>query len=175
MSGTGNAASTATTSTDVAMGEGVVQSADEAGKTQNADGSFAPTPPAADPTASAAPLDADAYRWKRIHANDFENLPFFMIVTYLANASAMGYALVEESTAIYNAILAFVVLYTIARFAHTASAITSIQPFRTIFWMCGTVFTLVCMRVCTSAATLLLCFVLVFCFILTQMLLCVRS
>ena len=170
MSGTGNASSTATTSTDVAMGE-VVQSADaeNPGNTQN-------TLPAAAPTASAAaPLDADAYRWKRIHANDFENLPFFMIVTYLANASAMGYALVEESTAIYNAILAFVVLYTIARFAHTASAITSIQPFRTIFWMCGTVFTLVCMRVCTSAATLLLCFVLVFCFILTQMLLCVRS
>lgn len=125
----------ANTGTDVATVEtGAVQSVDAKESVDAELGKTAPENPDLQ--------DQKFLRWKRAHANDFENLPFFMIIAVVATKGSLLYQFPEESEAPTNAVLAFIVFFTICRFAHTFCTVFALQPFRSLTYVVGVLCTL---------------------------------
>ncbi|KAI8891543.1 hypothetical protein BC833DRAFT_613713 [Globomyces pollinis-pini] len=66
-------------------------------------------------------------RWKRIVANDLENIPFGLIIFLLA--------FITQSNEIVNTVC--VILFTVGRVGHTLAYAYSLQPYRSVFWAIG--------------------------------------
>ena len=74
-----------------------------------------------------APPDAGVERLRRVHLNDLESIPPFLIVAFL-------YALSGPSAGLATALI---VAFTVARLLHTVTYLVEMQPWRTIFFEVG--------------------------------------
>ena len=73
---------------------------------------------------------ADDKRWRRIVANDLENIPLGLIVLWSAAMATSA----EGSDAGIGVII-LTVVFTVARYIYTYCYVKALQPLRTIAWM----------------------------------------
>ncbi len=76
-----------------------------------------------------ADKDLDA-RWRRIVANDLENIPIGLIILWAA-----GMAVSAKASKAGTGVIVLTILFTIFRFAFTYTFMRAIQPWRTVVWM----------------------------------------
>lgn len=75
---------------------------------------------------------AEDARWRRIVANDLENIPLGLIVLWSA-----GMAVSAKGSKAADGVIVLTSLFTIFRFCYTYAFIKKLQPWRTVFWMGG--------------------------------------
>ncbi|TFJ80765.1 hypothetical protein NSK_007942 [Nannochloropsis salina CCMP1776] len=71
-------------------------------------------------------------RWRRIVANDLENIPLGLIVLWSA---ALASSAKESEGGI--GVIVLTIVFTVARFAYTACYVFALQPWRTVAWTLG--------------------------------------
>jgi len=71
-------------------------------------------------------------RWKRIQANDWENIPMFCVIMLMA----------LQTHANHRATGIMTIAFTFCRVMHTLCYAKQIQPWRSIFWVLGLLLTL---------------------------------
>lgn len=71
-------------------------------------------------------------RWRRIVANDLENIPLGLIVLWTA---AMATSAKGSDGGV--GVMVLTILFTIARFVYTFCFVKALQPWRTVAWMTG--------------------------------------
>lgn len=71
-------------------------------------------------------------RWRRIVANDLENIPIGLIVLWSA---AMATSAKGSDGGV--GVIVLTILFTISRFAYTYCFVTALQPWRTVAWTAG--------------------------------------
>lgn len=73
---------------------------------------------------------ANDLRWRRIVANDLENIPLGLIVLWSA-----GMAVSAKGSKAGTGVMVLAILFTVFRFFYTYAFMKALQPWRTVFWM----------------------------------------